>query len=509
MARHVHAAAISARSSGARFQRIWIKTGLIFRSLVRGPFQRAARTTAKHALRQVVRKLSPAQPGPPPSTWRLDRDAGGELRLDGKKLETLLERYGSPVHVVDGARLKENAARFIARPPGASKGCEVYYSYKTNPVPGVLRLLHDMGVGAEATSPYELWLATRLGVRPEGMVYNCPAKPEASVREAIALGIQLLNLNARQEIAPVAAMARTLGKRPRVGIRVAVPHGVSGQFGERIDDGSAFHAFAEALACPELNVVGLHAHLNTEIATAGELAAFLSAILEFTDRLRSELDLELQIIDLGGNLACPTVSHKGALATRLEVALGHQAAPRAPAAVLTIDDYVKQVMITIEKHYQAVGRPAPRVFAEPGRAMTADSQMLLCRAGQVRDADASGVASVVLDAGINVAESLRSEYHQLFNLARRPGAPLRHYRLTGPTCTLGDTLYPFVELPELKLGDGLAIMDSGAYFVPYSTCFSFPRPAVVLVEGGRDHVLRRAETFEDMVALDGPLAGAG
>jgi len=244
-------------------------------------------------------------------------------------------------------------------------------------------------------------------------------------------------------------------------------------------------------------------------ATAGELAAFLSSLLEFTDRLRTELDLDLQIIDLGGNLACPTVSHKGALATRLELALGHQAVPRAPAAVLTIDDYVKQVMNTVEKHYQAVGQPAPRVFAEPGRAMTANSQMLLCRAAQVRDADDNGVACVVLDAGINVAESLRSEYHHLFNLAQRPDAPPRHYRLTGPTCTLGDTLYPFVELPELKMGDGLAIMDSGAYFVSYSTCFSFPRPAVVLVEGGRDHVLRRAETFEDMVALDEPLACAG
>jgi diaminopimelate decarboxylase len=474
--------------------------------LVKGPLQRAVRTTAKHALRQMVRRLSSTQTGPPPSTWRLDRDAGGGLRLDGKRLETLLERYGSPVHVVDGARLKENAARFTARPPGAAKGCEVYYSYKTNPVPGVLRLLHGMGVGAEATSPYELWLATRMGVRPEGIVYNCPAKPEAWVREAIALDIQLLNLNARQEIAPVAAMARVLGRRPRVGIRVAVPHGISGQFGERIDDGSAFNAFEEALARPELNVVGLHAHLNGEIASAGELAAFLSPILEFADRLRSKLGLELQIIDVGGNLACPTVSNKGALANRLEMALGRLAAPRAPEAVLTIDDYVKQVMNTVEKHYQAVGRPAPRVFAEPGRAMTANSQMLLCRAVQVRDADNSGVASGVLDAGINVAESLRSEYHQLFNLVQRPGAPPRRYRLSGPTCTLGDTLYPFVELPELKVGDGLAIMDSGAYFVSYSTCFSFPRPAVVLMEGGQDHVLRRAETFEDMVAFDGPPA---
>ena len=76
------------------------------------------------------------------------------------------------------------------------------------------------------------------------------------------------------------------------------------------------------------------------------------------------------------------------------------------------------------------------------------------------------------------------------------------YRLAGPICSPGDVLSWSALLPELAIGDALAIMDAGAYFVPFATSFSFPRPAIVMVDGSDVHLLRRAETFEDIIALD-------
>ena len=91
----------------------------------------------------------------------------------------------------------------------------------------------------------------------------------------------------------------------------------------------------------------------------------------------------------------------------------------------------------------------------------------------------------ILDGGINVANRyVRSGHH-----------------------TLGDLLYRARNLADLSVGDGLAIMDSGAYFIPYPTCFSFPRPAVVMVDGPDVKLLRRAETFGDLVALDEAFCG--
>ena len=103
--------------------------------------------------------------------------------------------------------------------------------------------------------------------------------------------------------------------------------------------------------------------------------------------------------------------------------------------------------------------------------------------------------------GINAAEGVRNEIHALLPLVLRAGER-RTYRLTGPSCTLGDLLYPAWCLPVLEPGDGLAIMDTGAYFVPFATCFSFPRPGIVMLDRGRERVLRRFETFDDMVALE-------
>jgi diaminopimelate decarboxylase len=464
----------------------------------------AARDYARRRLAPLARRLTPRRVDLPLSTWDLARDPGGSLTLDGVGLEGLLSRWGSPLHVLDARRLLDNARRFTARPAGATRACEVFYSYKTNPVPGVLRLLHAAGVGAEVVSAYELWLAFRLGVPPAAVVYNGPAKSEPSLREALERGVGLVNLNARPDVADLAALARSMGKRPRVGLRVVVPGAWGSQLGERVDNGAAFRAFEEALSHPELEVVALHTHRGAEIASRRQLETFLAPVLAFTDQLHERLGLELEVLDIGGSLACPTVARHSPTTLRLSAAFGCDLLPRPPESVLSIDDYVAAVGALVERHCAAAGRRPPRIFLEPGRALTGNSQLLLCRVMGLRDPDERGLAWAMLDAGVNVAEAVRGEYHQIFPLASPDGAPQRLYRLAGPTCSPGDVLAPAWRLPELARGDGVAIMDSGAYFVPFSTTFSFPRPGIVVVgHGAGAQPIRRPEAFEDMVALDG------
>jgi diaminopimelate decarboxylase len=460
------------------------------------------RSAGKRALGTVARRLVPAREDLPLATWSLERDASGGLSRAGVSLGALLDRWGSPLHVVDRARLVANAAAFVATPEGAARGCEAFYSYKTNPVPGILRVLHAQGVGAEVASAYELWLALRLGVPPAAIVFDGPARTEEATELALRRGVGLLNLNARADIAPTAALARRLGVRARVGVRVVIPGFEGGPLGERIDTGAALAAFREALACPELEVVGLHSHANGRIDSLPPIDALLSGLLAFGDELRGRLGLELGVLDVGGNLACPTVPLISPRARRL--ALTCDCEPPAPqvGVTLSIGAYVSRVVGRVERHYAAVGRTAPRIFVEPGRAVSSDAQMLLCRVESIRDAEADGIRWAVLDVGINAAEAVRNEFHQLLPLASRRGAPSRLYRLSGPSCSLGDLLYPAWRLPELAPGDGLAIMDSGAYFVPYSTCFSRPRSGIVMLDRGRTEAIRRQETFDDLVVRD-------
>lgn len=454
----------------------------------------------KRALRPLVHSYVERREDLPLSNWRLLRDAEGHLSLDGVRLTDLMSRWGSPLHVVDAQRLDENVAAFTAKPDGASKGGEVYYSYKTNPVLGVLERLHAQNVGAEVISAYELWLALKLGVAPERIVYNGPAKSEASLRQALEVGIGLLNFNAREEIAPFSRMAKELRKKPRVGVRVVVPGGWGGQFGETVDNGDAFHAFEEALLSTDLDVVALHAHLGGEISTLEQLTSFVDRVLAFADQLHAGLGLNPEILDFGGSLACPTTSPLVRGQFRMNRAFGTDLRPRPPGEVLSISDYVDAVVKRVEAHYRRIERQCPRIFFEPGRAMTANTQFLLTKVMVLKGT--GEVTHAILDAGVNLAQSCQNEYHQLFSCSPPRSDVRKLYRLAGPICTPLDILYYGWEFPELASGDVLAIMDSGAYFVPFATSFSFPQPAIVLMENGKERLLRRAETFEDQIALD-------
>jgi diaminopimelate decarboxylase len=458
------------------------------------------RKLLKSSLTPVARALSPRRVDLPMELWGLSRSLTGELCLDGVALSALLEQFGSPLHLVDAERLKKNAEAFTATPAGASRACEVYYSYKTNPVPGVLKKLKDLNVGAEVISEYELWLALKLGMPPSRIVYNGPCKSDASLHLAVDCGLGLISVNSRPELERVAAFARRLGKRPRVGVRVVTPQGWSGQFGERIDTGAALAAFMEAVRHPELNVVGLHSHLGHELSTASQVTGFVDAVLDFAWVLRDRLGLSLEIIDLGGSLACRTVHGFSQREKRLNQTFGADLLPRAPESVLSIGDYTALVAHRIEDRYRAAHCPIPRIFLEPGRAMTGDTQMLLTTVRDVRDPEGD-LRYAVLDAGTTIADPVPNEYHQLFKLGALNG-PLEHYRLVGPICTPADVLYLDWELPQLERGDQLAIMDSGAYFVPFAASFSFPQPPVVMFENGEAQLMRGGERFDDLVRRD-------
>ncbi len=455
-----------------------------------------AKAATKRVIRPLLGRVWPSRRDLPLSLWGLDRNAQGRLHRDGVELESLLDRFGSPLHVVDMQRLEDNAQAFLAGAPEI----DALFSYKTHPVTGVLQRLHAAGMGAEVISPHELWLAFELGVPPERIVYNGPAKSDASLREAVARGV-LVNVNARPEIARLAAAARAVGVRARAGLRVVPASAWAGQFGERIETGAAMRAAAELASRPDLRFEALHAHSGFELAGEDRARQFAWDVLEFRGRLHAELGVAVPVVDLGGSLPTATVRHYGALEKRLNRTFGADLVPRMPGNVLGPAAYIRLLGELLHAHAQAAGCGVPRIWLEPGRAVTGDAQLLLTRVLSLRDEE-DGITTAVLDAGVNVAEPVRSEYHQIVALA--PHKPRKRYKLVGPICTPADVLCHSIALPGLAEGDGLAILDSGAYFVPFATSFSYPQPAIVAVDGGKVRLLQRRESDRDMVARDLP-----
>lgn len=443
----------------------------------------------------------------PPEHWGLQVNAQGELTLDGLSLPALTDELGSPLHLVNLARLRENARRFLEAASRAQARCDVFYSFKTNPVPGVISELLALGMGAEVISHYELWLARQLGFSPERIIYNGPVKSEASLREALGAGLLLINVNHREELALLTRLARELSIRPRVGVRVTVGEGWSGQFGTPVAGGLALGVFEQALQSGVLDVTAIHAHRGGMVRSEADAARFVDEALSFADELRTRLGFAPTLLNLGGSLASPSVRGLSARELRENRSFARPIAPPTPSDALSIERYVEVVTSRVAEHYSALGLTAPRILLEPGRSVTSDAQMLLTRVHSLKlDGER---AYAILDAGINLAESCRSEFHEIFAAGQARAPRSQVYALAGPICTPGDTLHWAARLPELKPGDALSIMDAGAYFVPFSTSFSFPRPAIAAVDQGRVSVLRRRETFEDLVALDERKAPGG
>jgi diaminopimelate decarboxylase len=459
-----------------------------------GRLVRSGRAVAKQRIGPIVARRQPVRTDLPLSTWGLGIGPTGTVWSDGLDLAAVVAEHGSPLHVVRGDRLDANARAAMA----ASDAADVFTSYKTNPVPAVLARLHERGVGAEVISPYELWLAVRLGVAGDRLIYNGPAKSADSIRVAIRHRALLVNANSASDAALIARLAAEEQRVVNLGLRVTVPGAWIAQFGI-LDIDAAASAVRRALDDPWVDLRGLHVHRGLTIRTATTMASYVRAVLRRAGELRERTGWNPAILDIGGSLACPTSAAVPRRQFRLNRALGTDVLPPDPADCITIADAARLAGELVRADAEVNGYAAPHVVLEPGRALTGDTQFLLT---SVIDVNAGALPHAILDAGINVAEPVTSEYHQLVSVTS-PGLPATTaYRLAGPICTPADVLYQHWRLPALAPGHVLAIMDTGAYFVPFSTTFSFPKPAIVIQDGTTTTVARRRETYDDMTGYD-------
>lgn len=434
-----------------------------------------------------------------PPHWGLARK-NGELAMRGVALSSIVATHGTPLHVVDEVRLIDNLKAFQTVPAGIAQGLEVFYSYKTNPVPWVLESLHRHGAGAEVISEYELWLAIQLKVPAQKIVYNGPAKSKASLETAIKMGIHSIHVNNLEELDLIASLAQKIGQRARVGIRITSLSGWTGQFGFPVEDGSALRAYEHALALPDLEVVALHSHRGFLIRDVPTLQDYLNFLLDFCQTLHLQLGWSPQVLDVGGSLGVPTTRYLDAKEIKQSVRYLVPPKTPQPEASLGAAQYAEIVLKQVNAHFSGQGLALPQLISEPGRALTANAQMLIASVENIRKSDDFDFA--VLDAGVSVASIVTSEYHAVLPLCEG-SQPARCHRLVGPICHMGDTLFPAQYLSPLKVGDALAIMDSGAYFIADASSFSFPQPAVVALTRQGDVIkVRERESFEHLVSLD-------
>ena len=433
--------------------------------------------------------------------WDLELNSGGHLSVQGIDTLDLVSQLGSPLLVVNKRRLMKDAEELQTAFERAPKGSKILYSYKTNCIPGILKPLHQAGIGAEVISPYELWLAEQLGVPGDMILYNGVDKSDASLESAIRMGVLSINIDQVEEIDRIRSAAAKLNKKANVGVRLALSS--RSQFGLDIESGEALDACRTIKSLSQhLNFQCIHVHLTSNAKDASAHRAFATRALEFLRELKDTTGLNIPYLDIGGGFGVPTTKNMNGIEYGLYRVFGVLPKPPRLEDWQPMPEFMRDLISAIEGTCRRLHVEIPRLIIEPGRLITSRAEFLLASVRTTKRRT-SGPFFAITDAGrLSLTFPCDFEYHEVF-VAGRPNAVMdTFYGVMGRVCTSADWMFKNRLLPKLQTGDILAVMDAGAYFSSYSSNFAFPRPAIAMIDGGKVTAIRDAETFDHLTALD-------
>ncbi|MDH5760228.1 MAG: diaminopimelate decarboxylase [Gemmatimonadota bacterium] len=410
---------------------------------------------------------------------------GGVLHCGGLSLEELATTFGTPLYVYDIRRV-EACYRGFADAFAAAAPL-IAYSVKANGNLSILSRLNALGSGADVTSLGELFRARQAGIPADRIVFAGVGKTEAEMAEALREGIYAFNVESRGELERLDAVAGELGMRAPFGLRVnpdvltATPHEytrtghAAAKFG--VPHGDVVELYRWAANRRHLRPLGIDVHIGSQITDTVPYLAAVERVLDLVVEIRSH-GIDLEYVDLGGGFGIRYDSEEGMDVVALS------------AAVLPL-----------------VHGSGLRLILEPGRAIVGDAGVLLTRVKYVKES--GGKTFVIADSGMSdlIRPSHYGGYHEVERVDTREERLRRAVDVVGPICETGDFLARDRVMDLPAPGDLLAVHTAGAYgFTMASNYNGRRRPAEVMVDGDRVHLIRRRETLEDLVRAERPEA---
>ena len=402
------------------------------------------------------------------------------LLCDGVSVQSIVERVGTPVYVYSAQAIR-HAYRAIDE-AFAGYPHAIHYALKANSTLALVRLLRTLGSRVDANSGGEVQVALRAGFDPKDIVLTGVGKTRDELEGAIAKGIGTINAESAGELDRIAELARAMGRVARVALRVnpdidARTHAnistglKSNKFGVPLQDARAIYAQRRALA--GVQFVGVHIHIGSQITTAEPLHRAAEALVSLAIDL-TEDGFNIEHVDLGGGLG---ISYEG-------------------RPMITAEEYAAAVLPQLKR----LGVP---VVLEPGRAIVGHAGALVSRVVDTKR-NPDGRQFAVLDAGMSdlMRPALYGSFHRIVPARPREG-PETLWDVVGPICESSDVFGRDRSLPELRVHDVVALLDTGAYGAVMASNYNrrFLAPEV-LVDETQWTVIRRRQTLDDVLALE-------
>jgi diaminopimelate decarboxylase len=431
-----------------------------------------------------------------PALWSSSaRKDDGVLHVGGLAVPDLVADVNTPAYVLDEDDFRARARAFR----DGFAGYDVYYAGKAFLCTAVARWVAEEGLCLDVCSDGELTVALRAGTDPARIGYHGNNKTAMELRRAVDAGVGRIIVDSFHEIERVADVARQLGVRQGVMIRVTA--GVEAhthefiatahedqKFGFSISSGDAFEAASRVVASEGLELRGLHSHIGSQIFDTSGWEVAARRVLALHTRIATELAHVMPELDLGGGFG---------------IAYTTQDDPADPAVL------AEQITKIVTGECAALGIAVPHLSIEPGRAIVGPAMCTVYTVGTVKQVALDGGATrtyVSVDGGMsdNIRTALYDADYSCTLASRASDAAPVLARVVGKHCESGDIVVKDEFLPgDIAPGDLVAVPATGAYGRSMASNYNHAlRPPVVAVKDGQARVVVRRETVDDLLATD-------
>jgi diaminopimelate decarboxylase len=400
----------------------------------------------------------------------------GELYAEEVPVREIAAKYGTPVYIYSASTLVRHFKAYDEAFDG--KHHIICFALKANSNSAVIRLFAKHGAGADVVSGGELFRALKAGIPAKKIVYAGVGKTADEIRFALKSKILMFNVESENELREIDRIAADMKVKASIALRInpdidpqTHPYISTGlkkhKFGIPIDDALEHYKFAKSLK--NIAVVGIHKHIGSQLTKISPFVDALKRILILIDEL-AKSGIRIDFLDIGGGLGITYLDE-------------HPPQPR---------DLAGHILPLLE------GRDVT-VVMEPGRSLVGNAGILVTKTLYLKEGEEKNF--VIVDAGMNdlMRPSLYNAYHHI-----QPVVKTRRDTIiadvVGPICESGDFLAKDREIPKVNQGEYLAVMSAGAYgFSMSSTYNSRPRVAEVMVNGTKFALVRKRETYADLL----------
>ncbi|MEC6747475.1 diaminopimelate decarboxylase [Marinilactibacillus sp. XAAS-LB27] len=416
------------------------------------------------------------------------------LEIGGVDSVYLAEKYSTPLYVYDTALIKERLNEFKEAFSSYEKETQVAYASKAFSSLALYQILAKESVSLDVVSGGELSLAIKAGFPSAKIHFHGNNKSHQELVEALNANIGCIVVDNFTELDMINQLTTLHQKRMNVLIRItpgieAHTHEyiTTGQedskFGFDLASGQAKEAVEEAQSLKYIDVIGLHAHIGSQIFETTGYEAVIERLMQHSKEWQDLFNFDLKVLNVGGGFG---------------IRYTNEDAP------LPIKDYAVSIMKSVEHYSKELGLELPEIWVEPGRSIVGEAGTTLYTVGtQKTIPEVRKYVSV--DGGM--ADNIRPALYDAKYTGVLANKVYAQYdtkvSIAGKACESGDMLIWDLSLPEVEQGDYLAVLSTGAYGYSMASNYNrLPRPAVVFVEDGKDFLAIRRERYEDFLNLE-------